>query len=277
MPESVWPAFPPNAMHRRHFVALALLVACGRTTKEDQSMSGQQGEVLGAPDRRKARLGARPRSGGTPAPGGFSPLGLSRGSRDGLIYVPADYSPEKPVRFALMLHGAGGTASGITRNMGALADATGTLVLAPDSRGDTWDVLMGAFGPDVAFIDDALERVFARYPIDRSHLSVGGFSDGASYALSLGLANGDLFTHLIAFSPGFMAPPALVGRPKIYVSHGTHDQILPIDACSRRLVPQLERSGYRVQYHEFDGPHTVPPEIRREAFEWFTGRRVKSS
>ena len=135
---------------------------------------------------------------------------------------------------------------------------------------------MGAFGPDVAFIDDALERVFARYPIDRSHLSVGGFSDGASYALSLGLANGDLFTHLIAFSPGFMAPPALVGRPKIYVSHGTHDQILPIDACSRRLVPQLERSGYRVQYHEFDGT-TVPPEIRREAFEWFTGRRVKSS
>jgi predicted esterase len=40
-----------------------------------------------------------------------------------------------------------------------------------------------------------------------------GFSDGASYALSLGLANGDLFTHVLGFSPGFMRVPRHVGRP----------------------------------------------------------------
>ncbi len=34
-----------------------------------------------------------------------------------------------------------------------------------------------------------------------------GFSDGASYALSLGVPNGDLFTHIVAFSPGFMRLP----------------------------------------------------------------------
>jgi predicted esterase len=34
-------------------------------------------------------------------------------------------------------------------------------------------------------------------------LAVSGFSDGASYALSIGPANGDLFTHVMAFSPGF--------------------------------------------------------------------------
>src|SRR4051812_33344013 len=268
MPESIWPVFPPNGMNRRRFVALTLLAACGRTTKEDRAMSGQQGEVMGAPDRRKARLGARPSARGAPAPGGFSPLGLSRGSRDGLVYVPAGYSPEKPVRFALMLHGAGGTASGITRNTGDLADATGTLLLAPDSRGDTWDVLMGAFGPDVTFIDDALEQVFARYAIDRSHLAVGGFSDGASYALSLGLANGDLFTHLIAFSPGFMAPPATRQTPRILVTHGDADAVLPVDRCSRRLVPALRRAGYDVRYDEFSGGHVVPPEIADGAVRW---------
>jgi phospholipase/carboxylesterase len=89
-------------------------------------------------------------------------------------------------------------------------------------------------------------------------VALGGFSDGASYALSLGLTNGDLFTHLIAFSPGFMAPGGEVGRPRCYVAHGTRDAVLPIDRCSRRLVPVLERAGYAVRYHEFDGPHTVP-------------------
>jgi phospholipase/carboxylesterase len=28
----------------------------------------------------------------------------------------------------------------------------------------------------------------------------------ASYALSLGIANGNLFSHVLAFSPGFLAP-----------------------------------------------------------------------
>jgi predicted esterase len=36
-------------------------------------------------------------------------------------------------------------------------------------------------------------------------------------------------------------------------------------------VPQLEREGYEVRYREFDGPHTVPGAVAREALEWFTG------
>jgi phospholipase/carboxylesterase len=99
-------------------------------------------------------------------------------------------------------------------------------------------------------------------------VAVGGYSDGASYALSLGIANGDLFTHVLAFSPGFMAPTGQVGAPRIFVSHGTRDGWLPIERCSRRIVPQLERAGYDVTYREFEGGHVVPPEIGREAADW---------
>src|ERR687890_28697 len=94
---------------------------------------------------------------------------------------------------------------------------------------------------------------------------VGRFSDGASYALSLGINNGDLFTDVLAFSPGFMAPSMSVGTPRFFVSHGRRDRVLPIERCSRRIVPQLERAGYEVTYREFDGGHTVPPEITLEA------------
>ena len=99
----------------------------------------------------------------------------------------------------------------------------------------------------------------------------GGFSDCASYALSLGLTNGDLFTHVVAFSPGFMAPAEEWDAPRVFVSHGAADTVLPVDRCSRRIVPALERAGYAVRYREFAGGHAVPPAIAREAIGWFLG------
>jgi phospholipase/carboxylesterase len=100
---------------------------------------------------------------------------------------------------------------------------------------------------------------------------VSGFSDGASYALSLGLANGELFGDVLAFSPGFMAPAALAGKPRIFMSHGVDDRVLPIDRCSRRIAPQLRAHGYDVDYREFPGPHVVPPEMGTAALERFLG------
>src|SRR5262245_32939080 len=136
------------------------------------------------------------------------PIELGLGDeRDGVLYVPSDYDPARPVPLVLMLHGATGDGRRGLRRLQTLADERGLILLAPDSRLRTWDVLMGGYGPDVAFIDAALEQTFRRYAIDPAHLAIEGFSDGASYGLSLGVANGDLFTHILAFSPGFMAPP----------------------------------------------------------------------
>jgi phospholipase/carboxylesterase len=179
------------------------------------------------------------------------------------------------VPLLVLLHGATGSANGITGRLDAfaLARELKVAVLAPDSRGRTWDMIRGQFGPDVAFLDRALAKVFAEVAIDPKRVAVGGFSDGASFALSLGLQNGDLFTHVAAFSPGFFVSNERRGRAQYFVSHGRKDQILPIDTTSRRLVPVLEQAGYSVRYQEFDGPHTVPPAIAREAFEWIAGRR----
>jgi predicted esterase len=51
----------------------------------------------------------------------------------------------------------------------------------------------------------------------------------------------------------------------VSVSHGTGDDVLPIDRTSRRIVPVLRDDGYEVDYREFDGGHVVPPEVAREA------------
>jgi predicted esterase len=46
--------------------------------------------------------------------------------------------------------------------------------------------------------------------------------------------------------------------------------VLPIERCSRRIIPQLDQAGYQVRYREFDGSHTVPESIAREALHWFS-------
>jgi phospholipase/carboxylesterase len=199
---------------------------------------------------------------------GLHPLGLSD-KRDGLLYVPVGYHPDRPAPLVVLLHGAGGVAQHALSLFQALADEAGLLLLAPDSRGRTWDFIINNYGPDIAFIDQALAQGFNLCMVDPAHLAVGGFSDGASYALSIGLINGDLFSHIIAFSPGFMAPTEQNGSPQIFISHGIHDDVLPIDRCSRKIVPQLQRADYKVRYREFDGPHTVPLEIVTEAKNWF--------
>jgi phospholipase/carboxylesterase len=209
------------------------------------------------------RIDARPS-----APATAGARGLRRIGR-GTLYVPESYDPRRASPLIVVLHGAGGEPEGMMSLLRPHADRTGAIVFAPKSIGATWDVIHATLGPDVERLDDAMADVFARYLIDPKRVAVSGFSDGASYALTIGVANGDLFTHILAFSPGFLTAPAQNGSPRVYVSHGTNDRILPVDRCSRVLVPRLQSAGYTVIYREFDGPHTVPADVATEAFDWF--------
>jgi predicted esterase len=150
-----------------------------------------------------------------------------------------------------------------------VASDHGCLALAPTSVSSTWDVIAGGWGADVRQVERALDMLFER--ADIGPVAFAGFSDGASYALSLGLANGGLAEAVLAFSPGFEAAPQRVGRPRIWISHGTDDTVLPIDRCSRKLVRRLSSENYEVHYEEFGGGHVVPPWAVTDAFAWWLG------
>ena len=254
--------------------ATVLSTGCGLERSWTAAPLAGVGALLRSQEDSPAQLQARPQA-NTPALAevtGLRTLGLDA-ARDALLYVPTGYQATTPAPLVLSLHGAGGDAEGGLYPLQPLADSGGFLVLSVASRGRTWDAVLSAFGPDVAFIDQALGWTFERYAVDPSSVAVAGFSDGASYALSLGLANGDLFGQVMAFSPGFVAPAPAQGCPRVFVSHGTTDTVLPIDRCSRRIVPRLRQANYDVTYQEFDGPHTVPPEIAQTAVAWFLADR----
>jgi phospholipase/carboxylesterase len=213
------------------------------------------------------RLTTRPVANASPGEAGLYELEIGQ-DRDGVLYIP---DADGPRPLMVVLHGATMSARSMVRPLLSVADDAGVVLLVPDSRGQTWDVLMGGYGPDLAFIDEALTATFAQCSIDPDAIGVGGISDGASYALSIGVANGDLFSSIVAFSPGFIAPLAVVGQPRVFVSHGVHDRILPIDVCGRPIVAGLRQAAYDVEYLEFDGGHEMPEPVVRTAFTWFVG------
>ena len=160
--------------------------------------------------------------------------------RDAVLQIPNN-AGDKPLPLLIMLHGATQRADDMFWYLGSAHEEAGVAVLAPNSVDTTWDAISSHnFGEDVYALDQMLERVFETTAIDPARVSVGGFSDGATYALSLGLINGDFFKSIVAFSPGFVIGGDPHGKPRIFISHGTHDHILPIDRCGRRIASELK-------------------------------------
>ena len=192
------------------------------------------------------------------------------GDRRSILFVPQSYDAKRAAPFCLALHGATGSGDSMLRNTRDAAEKHGVIVLSPSSGDFSWDAIRGDYADDFARVDKLLGQVFDQCTIDPRRVAVAGFSDGATYALSIGLLNGDLFTHVIAHSPGFIIPGTPRGKPKVFISHGRQDTILPFESCGARIAKQLQGDGYRVRFDAFDGGHMATPKMREAAVAWFT-------
>jgi phospholipase/carboxylesterase len=247
----------PRTITRRDFCVLAAAsLSFGSACREFADSSLARG----------GRLTARPREGVKTTATGQVALDLDH-KRGAILQLPKTPS-ESALPLLVMLHGATQSAEDMFWYLGTTHEEAGVAVLAPNSRDSTWDAMGGSFGSDVVSLNLALERVFETVAIDPARVAVGGFSDGASYAISLGLINGDLFGSVVAFSPGFVVSGTPLGKPRIFLSHGTHDRILPINSCGRRIAANLIARGYVVNFREFDGDHEIPAGIAREGLQW---------
>jgi len=249
-------------LSRREFLALSAAGAAAACGGGSSSPAAPSTTVTG-------RLSARPQATLTTLPPGAFLLGRDAGRDDGIIYVPHGVDPAQTLPFAVMMHGGGGTSLRMEFTI-PLAEEYQVVLLLPNSRKLIWDAVVGTFGADATFLDSALAQVFSGCAIDPARVTLGGLSDGATYALALGLLNGDLFTRIVAFSPGFLKPVDRHSKPRVFVSHGTRDTVLNIDIGSRAIVRQLRDEGYDVTYREFDGGHEVPDTIASEAFAWLS-------
>jgi phospholipase/carboxylesterase len=199
---------------------------------------------------------------------------------DGAVaLIPKSASTGDPPLLVL-LHGAGETPVPFLAKFREVADRTGAIILAPQSRNTTWDIIGKAElaqlgndqGPDgiyrysgsrdadrVASAIDALARIKKTDPARRVLL---GFSDGATFALGLGTDRRLNYSAVIAIAPGIatVASKPAKGRDVI-ILHGRQDQTLPIEVTRTTIVPALRSARLKVSFVQFDGGHSLPPDL----------------
>lgn len=255
-------------MHQQHITRrdFCTLTATGIASLVLTSACRKTG---GSSDATNGRLTARPRAGieTTPADRIIVGAGPTSSDRDAILQLPRVNDKHTQLPLLVMLHGATQNAEQMFWYLGSSYEEAGVAVLAPNSRDTTWDAIRGEFGPDVEYLNRVLEGTFNLAAIDPARVAIGGFSDGASYAISLGLINGDFFRSVIAFSPGFVIEGSAQGNPRFFISHGTYDHILPIDRCGRQIAANLKARGYDVTFREFEGDHEIPADVAREGLK----------
>jgi len=129
------------------------------------------------------------------------------------------------------------------------------------------------FGPTFDLASHWLDDLAAETGIPPERTVLGGFSQGAVMAHSLGLGTGRPrpagIVALSGFIPvveGFeadLSPPI----PPVAIGHGTLDPVISVE-FGRRARAILEEAGADVLYRESPIPHTIDPRFLAELEGW---------
>ena len=120
------------------------------------------------------------------------------------------------------------------------------------------------------FIDELIQA----YPIDAQNVSLIGFSQGSILSYAVALSYPEKVQKVVAMS-GYLNLDIVAedylknnfNNLKIFASHGTVDQVIPID-WARKTPAILENLGIEVTYKEYPIGHGVAPQNFYDFKNW---------
>lgn len=195
-------------------------------------------------------------------------------TREGFsLYVPERYRAQASWPLVVALHGGHGNGRDFLWTWLREARGRGFLLLAPTSRGDTWDFDHPA--EEAAQLGAMVDFVAGRWNVDRERVLLTGLSDGATFSLLAGLAETAPYTALAPVS-GVLHPGnfqhgnlARARDRRIYLTHGALDWMFPI-GTAHMARDALSEAGAALTFREIeDLSHTYPREENARILDWF--------
>ena len=207
-----------------------------------------------------------------------SPTGhvtIERGDARGVLLTPDEIDPHRMYPLVTVLHGAGRQDELLVKGLRDEPERRQAFFLVPRSVQPTWDLIASDERADLDFLEYAYDLIYRRYPIDAGRQALLGFSDGASYALSVGLSNPQLFRAIMAWAAGFATvDPTFLReddpKPHVLLEYGTHDPVFPFEQIAVPMRAALEGAGYPLEFRiDQGGRHWPSGDFQREALDWF--------
>ncbi len=123
-------------------------------------------------------------------------------------------------------------------------------------------------------IANFIDELVVNYPIEATNITLIGFSQGTILSYAVALSYPEKIQRVVAMS-GYlnleMVKPNFetndFSNLKIFASHGTVDQVVPVD-WARKAAPILTQLGIEVVYKEYPVGHGVAPQNFYDFKNW---------
>jgi phospholipase/carboxylesterase len=123
-----------------------------------------------------------------------------------------------------------------------------------------------------------IDELVINYPIDVTDINLIGFSQGSILSYAVALSYPEKINKVVAMS-GYLNLEIVaedylknnVSKLKIFASHGTVDQVIPVD-WARKTPAILEKLGIAITYKEYPVGHGVAPQNFYDFKNWLTGK-----
>lgn len=207
-----------------------------------------------------------------------------------LLYTAHVPDGDGPFPTIVALHGWGASAHDLI-GLAPILHAGRALVVCPQGPvvmdvgrgvpGYGWFPLASGQPPDPTavqlaqgLLENFIDDVCGKYPVDPKKLVLAGFSQGGFMAYRIALSDPERYAGLLAMSswlPAEMAadiePSEAHARLPALVIHGSQDPMIPIDRAyaSRDALLKL---GVPVAFREYPMAHEIKPEALRDLVGW---------
>jgi predicted esterase len=207
-----------------------------------------------------------------------SPTGhvrIEHGASSAVLLTPDVIQPGRRYPLITVLHGAGRQDEMLVRACHGQPEKRQALFLVPRSVLPTWDLIASDGRDDLDFLAHAYDLIYRRYPVDPARQALLGYSDGASYALAIGLSNPHVFCAVMGWAAGFLAIDdrrlrETDPKPAVLLEYGTHDELFPFDRVALPMRETLQQMGYSVEFRvDQGGRHWPSGSFQSEALDWF--------
>jgi phospholipase/carboxylesterase len=192
-----------------------------------------------------------------------------------VLLTPEVIDPDRRYPLITVFHGAGRHEEHFVKACRGEPERCDALFLIPRSIGPTWDLIADRGEVDLEFLEYAWDLIYRRYPVDRERQVLVGYSDGASYALSMALSNPGFFDAALCWAAGFVvvdrsAIPHPGSKARLYLEYGTHDPLFSFEQIAVPMRDNLRKAGYDVTFSvDEGGRHWPSGTFQREALDWY--------